>query len=70
MVNISVKTLGVYLNPMAYWKDQYEHIKNKIQVTIKKLMRTYLQAGQANMNFNMHILIFLGLVCLSLIHNR
>ena len=35
MVNVGVKTLGVYLNPMIECKDQCDHVKSKIQVTIK-----------------------------------
>ena len=56
MVNISVKTLGIYLNPMIDWKDQHEHVKNKIQVTIKKLMRTDMKQYQTHIHFNVHML--------------
>ena len=27
-VNISVKALGVHVNPMLHWKDQFENVKN------------------------------------------
>ena len=37
MANVSVKTLGVYLNPMIEWKDQHECVKSERQVTIKKI---------------------------------
>ena len=40
MVIISVKKLGVHLNLMIDWNDQFEYIKNEMQVTIKRLMRT------------------------------
>ena len=39
MANASVKILGTYLNPMIESKDQYEHVKSKMQVTIKKLIK-------------------------------
>ena len=37
MVNLNVKMLEVHINPMIKWKDQHEHVKNKIQVTIRKI---------------------------------
>ena len=56
MLNVSIKTLGIYLNPMIEWKDQHEYVKNKTQVTIKKLMGTEMKVHQAQMNFNVCVL--------------
>ena len=56
MVDKSVKTLGVCLNPMIEWKDQYEHVKKKIQITIRKLMRTDVKVHQECMHFKMCML--------------
>ena len=62
MVNFSVKTLGVYLNPMIEWKDQHENVKSKVQVTMKKLMRTETKAHQVHICFNACILTNVFLV--------
>ena len=61
-VSISIKTLGVYVNPMLDWKDQFECITNKIIVTIKKLMRTEMKTHQVHMCFNTCMLtnVFFG----------
>ena len=62
MLNESFKTLGVCLNPMIDWKNQCWHLKKKIQMTIRKLMRRYMKVNQAYMCFNAHILtnVFFG----------
>ena len=52
MVNDRVKTLGFYLSLMIDWKNQCEHIKSKIQVTIETLMRIHIKAHQTFMRFN------------------
>ena len=44
MVNVSIKTLGVYLNSIIEWKDQHEDVKSKMQVTIRRLMRIEMKA--------------------------
>ena len=64
MVNESIKTLGVYMNPQIEWNDQCEHVKNKMQVTVRKLMRTEMKVHQACMCFNVHMLtnVFFGCV--------
>ena len=55
-MNISVNTLGVHVNPILHWKDQFEYVKNKMIVTIKKLIRKEMKACQDHMCFNTHIL--------------
>ena len=62
MVNVSIKTLGVYLNPIIEWKDQHEDVKSKIQVTIRRLMRIEMKSCQAHMHFNTHVLTNVFLV--------
>ena len=53
IVNAGIKTLGVYLNPIIDWKDQHDHVKNKMLLAIKKLMRTCMTSYGAHMCFNM-----------------
>ena len=57
MGNESVKTFGVCANPQIEWNDQHECAKNKIQATIRKLMRIEMKMHQEHMHFNMHVLI-------------
>ena len=47
---------------MIEYEDQCEHVKSKIQVTIRKLMKTEMKVHQAHMNFNMCMLtnVFFG----------
>ena len=47
-MNVSVKTLGLHVNHMLDWKDKFEHVKNKMIVTIRKLMRTEIKTCQAH----------------------
>ena len=35
-VDVSVKTLGLHVNPSLNQNDDYEHVKNKLQISIKK----------------------------------
>ena len=55
MLNESVNTLGICLNPTIEWKDQHGHVKKKIQVTIRKVTRKDMKVHQACMCFNMHL---------------
>ena len=43
------------MNPMIDWKDQYEHIKKKMQMTARKLTRIDMKVHQTFMCFNMHM---------------
>ena len=52
MANKSIKMLGVCLNPMIEWKDQHDHDKKKMKITIRKLMRTEIKVHQDCMCFN------------------
>ena len=55
-VNNSVKMLGVHVNPVLDWNDQFEYFKNEMRVTIKKLMRTEIKTYQDHVHNNVHML--------------
>ena len=55
-VNVSVKTLGVHINPRLNWNDEFECVKHKVTATIKKLMRTEMKTYQAHMYYNVYML--------------
>ena len=52
----SVKTLGACTNPRLNWNDEHEHIKNKLIISIKKIIRSKSRLNQAHIHFNMHML--------------
>ena len=61
-VNVSVKTLGVHINPRLNWNDEFEYVRKKMIVTIRKLMRTEMKTYQAHMYYNVYMLtnVFFG----------
>ena len=61
-VDESIKTIGVCANPSLNWNDEFEHVKKKMTVSIKKLMRTEMKTHQAHVHFNMCMLtnVFFG----------
>ena len=61
-VHDSVKTLGVCVNPQLNWNVQFEYVKNKMQNTVRKLMRTEMRVHQVHMRFNTYMLtdVFFG----------
>ena len=58
----SIKTLGVYLNPMLEWKDEFSYVKKKMEMSMQKLMGTKMAVCQVHVCFNAHMLthVFYG----------
>ena len=46
------KNVGAHENPSLNWKDEDEHVKNKMITSIKKIMRTEMKRHRAHMHFN------------------
>ena len=55
-MNVSVKTLGVHINTRLNWNDEFDYVKNKMTVKIKKVMRKEMKMHQAHMCFDVHVL--------------
>ena len=55
-VNDGVKKLGACVNSGLNWNDEFDYKKNKITLSIKKLMRTDMKTQQAHVCFNAHTL--------------
>ena len=56
-VNESIKTSGVHANPQIEWNNQCEHVKNKMQVIVRKLMRIEMKVHHTHVFFfNLHVL--------------
>ena len=63
-MRVSVKMLGVCINPRLDWNDEFECVKNKLSVTIKKVLRTEMKKYQAHVCLHVHMVtnVFLGVV--------
>ena len=62
-VSIIIKTLGVLMNTRLKWSEEFEYVKNKMKVTINKLMRVEMKTHQIHTRLNVHVLTdeFLGM---------
>ena len=59
----SVKILGVYIIPLLSWKDEFEHVKHKMKLSIKRLMKSCMKMNQVCLYFNTHVLTNLFFGC-------
>ena len=56
------RVLGVYINLALKWRDQYKVMREKLIISIIKLLATDMNSFQTHMYFNMYItrIVFFG----------
>ena len=61
-VRTSVETLGTHISPSLNYRDEFEHVKQKMEVYMKKIMRTDMNMHQVCLYFNTRMLtnVFFG----------
>ena len=52
----SFRILGVYMSLNLSWQEQFNKMKEKMTISIKKVIATEMNIHQAHIYFNMYIL--------------
>ena len=56
-VKNSTKTLEVHMSPSLNWRDNFEHEKQKMKVSIKNIIKSCMNLHKFCLHFNVHVLI-------------
>ena len=58
----STGTLGVHINPLLSWDDQFEVMRKKLHISITKMINTDVNAYQAAVYYNVYMIksVFFG----------
>jgi len=62
-VHITTRTLGVWFQPNLLWNDEFKQVRNKLIVSIKKIMNTKLHTYQIHTYFHVYMLTLVNFGC-------